>query len=100
MDELAQRLTSLVDRTRLREAAETFSQSRSFIDSNQAKLFRQYRDCWIAVYKDRVIASGKDLRKLVNFVRKSDVPLEHVAVELLNSERHPIHLRGFSTSKV
>lgn len=100
MDELAQRLTSVVDRTSLREAAEMFSQSRSFIDSNQAKLFGQYRDCWIAVYKDRVIASDKDLRKLVNLVRKSGVPLEHVAVELLKSERHPIHLRGFSTSKV
>ena len=100
MDELAQRLTSVVDRTRLHEAAETFSQSRSFIDSNQAKLLRQYRNCWIAVYKDRVIASSKDLNKLVNYVRKSDVPIEHIAVELLKSERHPIHLRGFSTSKV
>jgi hypothetical protein len=92
LDDLTRILKAENESAKLREAMEMSVRSRAFIDSNLATLFEQYRDHWIAVYKDTVVATDKDLRLLVATLRELSVPLEHVTVELLNSEPHPIHL--------
>jgi hypothetical protein len=92
LDDLTQMLKAESESAKLREAAEMSVRSRYFIDSNQAILFEQYRDQWIAVYKDSVVATDKDLRLLVATLCEIGVPLEHVTVELLSSEPHPIHV--------
>jgi len=92
MDEFAQKLKSIADQSKLRELAAVFEHSRSFIDSNWEKLLKQYPNCWIAVYKEQVLATDKDLQNLVGIIRKTGIRLEHVAVELLTSEKPPILL--------
>jgi hypothetical protein len=92
MDKFAQKLKTIADQSKLRESTAVFEQSRSYIDSNQEKLLKQYPDCWIAVHKEKVLTSDKDLRNLIGTLRKSGTHLEQVAVELLTSEKTPILL--------
>ena len=92
MDEFVQKLKSIANQSKLRESAAVFERSRSFIDSNREELLKQCPDCWVAVYKEQVLATDKQLQNLINTIRKSGKRLEHIAVELLTSERNPIHL--------
>lgn len=92
MDEFAQKLKSIADQSRLHESAAVFERSRSFIDANWEELLKQCPNCWVAVYEKQVLATDKDLQNLINTIRKSGKRLEHVAVELLTSERNPILL--------
>lgn len=92
MDEFAQKLKSIAGQSKLRESAAVFERSRSFIDSNWEELLKQCPNCWVAVYKEQVLATDKDIQNLVRIIRKSGVRLEHVAVELLTSEKNPILL--------
>lgn len=92
LDELTQQLKTIAEQSKLTESVTVFEQSRSYIDSNREKLLKQYPDRWIAVYKKKVLAASKDLRNLIGTIRKSDTPLEHVAVELLVNEKAPILL--------
>lgn len=92
MDEFVQKLKSIANQSKLRESAAVFERSRSFIDSNREELLKQCPDCWVAVYKEQVLATDKELQNLINTIRKSGKRLEHIAVELLTSERNPIHL--------
>lgn len=91
-DEFVQKLKSLADQSKLGKSAAVFERSRSFIDSNWEELLKQSPDCWVAVYKEQVLATDKDLQNLVGIIRKSGIRLEHVAVELLTSEKNPILL--------
>jgi ribosomal protein L20 len=90
--DLTKMLKAETESAKFKEAAEISVRSRHFIDSNRASLFEQYRDRWIAVYNDSVVATDMDLRLLVATLRAIGVPLEHVTVDLLSSEPHPIHL--------
>jgi len=92
MDEFAQKLKSIANQSKLRESAVVFERSRSFIDFNREELLKRYPDCWVAVYKEHVLATDKDLQNLINTIRKSGKCLEHIAVELLTSEKNPILL--------
>ncbi len=92
VDVFAQKLKSIADKSKLRESAAVFERSRSFIDSNREELLKQCPDCWVAVYKEQVLATDKDLHNLINTIRKSGKRLEHIAVELLTSEKNPILL--------
>jgi len=92
MDEFTQKLKSIANQSNLRESAAVFERSRSFIDSNREELLKRCPDCWVAVYKEQVLATDKELQNLINTIRKSGKRLEHIAVELLTSERNPIHL--------
>jgi len=91
-DEFVQKLKSIADQSKLHESAAVFERSRSFIDSNWEELLKQCSDCWVAVYKEQVLAADKDLQNLVSIIRKSGIRLEHIAVELLTSEKNPILL--------
>lgn len=93
LDKLAQQLKTIAEQSGVTESAAVFEQSQSFIDSNREKLLKQYSNCWIAVHKKKVLAANKDLRKLIVTLRKSDMPLEHMAVELLVNEKNPILLQ-------
>ncbi len=92
LDEFAQQLKIIAEQSKLTESAAAFEQSRLYIDSNRDKLLKQYPNRWIAVHKEKVLATDKDLQNLVGIIRKSGVRLEHVAVELLTSEKTPILL--------
>jgi hypothetical protein len=92
LNELARKLKAIADQNKLYEAAAVFEHSRSYIDSNREKLLRQYPNYWIAVHKGQVLAADKDLRNLIDAIRKSGTHLEEVAVELLTSEEIPILL--------
>jgi hypothetical protein len=92
MDKFAQKLKTIADQSNLTELAVVFEQSRSYIDSNREKLLKQYPNRWIAVHKEKVLTSDKDLRNLIGTLRKSGTHLEQVAVELLTSEKTPILL--------
>ena len=92
MDKFARKLESIADQSKLRETAAVFEHSCSYIDSNREKLLKQYPNHWIAVYKDQVLAADKDLRNLINTLRRSGTHLEQVAVEWLTREQHPILL--------
>ena len=92
LDEFARKLKDIAYQSKLHEAAAVFKHSRSYIDSNREKLLKQYPNCWIAVHKEQVLAVDEDLRSLVGTIRKSGMPLEQVAVELLASEETPILL--------
>jgi len=92
LDEFAQQLKTITEQSKLAESVAVFEQSRSYIDSNRDKLLKQYPNRWIAVHKEKVLATDKDLQNLVGIIRKSGVRLEHVAVELLTSEKTPILL--------
>ena len=92
LDGFAQQLKTITEQSKLAESAAVFEQSRSYIDSNREKLSKQYPNHWIAVHKEKVLASDKDLRNLIVALRKRDTPLEQVAVELLVNEKPPILL--------
>lgn len=92
LNELAQQLKTIAEQSKLAESAVVFEQSRSYIDSNREKLLKQYPNCWIAVHKEKVLASDKDLRNLIGTLRRTGMHLEQVAVELLISEETPIVL--------
>lgn len=92
LDELAQQLKTIAEQSKLTESAAVLEQSRSYIDSNREKLLKQYPNRWIAVHKEKVLASDKNLRNLIGALRKSGAPLEQVAVELLVNEKPPILL--------
>ena len=92
LDEFAQQLKTIAEQSKLTESAAVFEQSRSYIDSNREKLLKQYPNRWIAVHKEKVLASDKDLRNLIATIRKTGTHLEQVAVELLTSEKTPILL--------
>ena len=92
LDEFAQQLKAITEQSKLVESVAVFEQSRSYIDSNREKLLKQYPNRWIAVHKGKVLATDRDLQNLVVTIRKGSVRLEHVAVELLTSEKTPILL--------
>ena len=93
LDKFAQQLKTITEQSNLAELATVFEQSQSYIDSNREKLLKQYPNHWIAVNKEKVLATDKDLQNLVIVIRKSGVRLEHVAVELLTNEKTPILLQ-------
>lgn len=92
MNEFAQKLKSIASQSKLRESAAVFERSRSFINFNREELLKRYPDCWVAVYKEQILATDKDLQNLINTIRKSGKLLEHVAVEFLTSKKNPILL--------
>lgn len=92
LDEFAQQLKVIAEQSKLVESVAVLEQSRAYIDSNREKLLKQYPNRWIAVHKEKVLDADKDLRNLIGALRKSDTPLEQVAVELLISEEIPIVL--------
>ena len=92
LEEFAQQLKTIAEQSKLAESVVVFEQSQSYIDSNREKLLRQYPNRWIAVHKEKVLASDKDLRNLIATLRRSGTYLEQVAVELLTSEKTPILL--------
>ena len=92
LDEFAQQLKAIAEQGKLVESVAVLEQSRAYVDSNREKLLKQYPNRWIAVHKEKVLDADKDLRNLIGALRKSDTPLEQVAVELLISEEIPIVL--------
>ena len=92
MNKFAHKLEGIADQSKLREAAAGFEQSCSYINSNRENLLKQYPNHWIAVHKFQVLAADKDLRNLINTLRRKGIHLEQVAVELLTSEQNPILL--------
>ena len=92
MDMFTQQLKTIAEQSKLAESVAVFEQSRLYIDSNRDKLLKQYPNRWIAVHKEKVLATDKDLQTLVGIIRKSGVRLEYVAVELLTNEKTPVLL--------
>lgn len=90
--EFARKLKIIADQSKLDETLAIFEQSRSYIDSNRENLLKQYPNYWIAVWKDQVLAADKDLRNLINTLRRSGTQLEQVVVELIKREQNPILL--------
>jgi hypothetical protein len=92
LDDFAKKLKNITKQSKLAESTAVFEQSQSYINSNREQFLSQYPNHWIAVHKNKLLAANKDLRNLISALRKSDTPLEQVAVELLTNERTPLLL--------
>jgi len=86
------KLRIISEQTNLIESASLLNQARSFIIAHHEELLKQYPGYWIAAYDSDVIAADKNLRNLVETIRKSKVPIDQVAVELLTRDKTPILL--------
>ena len=69
-----------------------FAQDAAFLESIRPELLNKYPDCWVAVYKKRVVASGPVLRDVVKQLSERGFPRTRVVVDYLTTEHRALIL--------
>ena len=92
LDDLARELETILREGRLRESIAAVERGKAFIDSNREEFSKLYPGCWIASYEQRIIAVDKNLKNLINSIRKRGIAVQGVAVDLMTTEKQPILL--------
>ena len=92
-----QKFTNLLEgiaaENKLYESTMALSESQEFIYAHRDELVKQYPDQWIAVHRKEVIGHNKDLLSLVRELRKSGLPLQNIALEMLGTKDIPVVLQ-------
>ena len=52
----------------------------------------RYPDCWIAVHKEQIITADKNLKNLIDTIRKRGIQTQDVVVDLVTTKKQPILL--------
>jgi hypothetical protein len=92
LEDFAKELESIVCQSGLRESIAAFERGKSFIDSNREEFLKRYPDCWIAVYEQQIIATDKNLKNLIDTIRKRGIRTQDVAVDLMTTKKQPVLL--------
>lgn len=64
-----------------------FGKDLAFINDNRDKLFKDYDEKWIAVYKSKIIAHGKDYDSVLSQLEKNDMPVEQIPIRYLSKHK-------------
>jgi len=92
LGDFAKELERIVCQSGLRESITAFERGKSFIDSNREEFLKRYPDCWIAVYEQQIIATDKNLKNLIDTIRKRAIRTQDVAVDLITTKKQPVLL--------
>lgn len=92
LEDFAKELENIVRQSGLRESIAAFERGKSFVDSNREEFLRRYPDCWIAVYQEQIIATDKNLKNLIETIRKRGIQTQDVVVDLVTTKKQPILL--------
>lgn len=91
-EDFVKELENTVRQGGLRESIAAFERGKSFVDSNREEFLRRYPDCWIAVYQEQIIATDKNLKNLIETIRKRGIQTQDVVVDLVTTKKQPILL--------
>lgn len=67
--------------------SQQYSSSIHFIDTDRARLLKEYDEKWIAVYNSEVVAHGKQYNNVVKVIRRKGLPIREVALKHLSSRK-------------
>jgi len=93
LQEFAKLLKDMATENKLYESTIVLSESQEFIYAHRDELIKQYPDQWIAVHRTDIVGHNKDLLILVRKLRKSGMPLQNIALEMLGLEEIPLALQ-------
>ena len=91
----------------LRQSAERISQEleqyradAEYFDRDYNSLREQYPDVWVAVYKNQVVGSNRDQKRLVRDLRKQGLPAGNIYMERTYFREKPptLILPAYSTA--
>ncbi len=70
----------------LKRKSERYYSSVRFVEERKTDLIKKYDRHWVAIYNSGIIASNKNLNRLILAINKKNVPPDEVFVEYLSSE--------------
>ena len=84
---LKQALASVGGLEEFKRKREQFSQDLAFIDKNRGKLLEDYNKNWVAVYKSKIVAYGKDYNNVLSKLEAKDMPVEQIPIRYLSKHK-------------
>lgn len=70
-----------------RRQREEFRQDLAFIEENREKLLEDYNESWVAVYKSKVVAYGKNYNNVLSQLKRNDMPVGQIPIRYLSKHK-------------
>jgi len=66
---------------------EQFRQDLAFIEENKEKLLEDYDENWIAAYKSKIVAHGKDYNSVLSYLQKNNMPIDQIPIRYISKHK-------------
>lgn len=63
----------------VRQGFDQYRKDRAFLHKNFPEWRKLYPDCWVAVFREKLIAVEKDISKLSEIIKKKNIPCQYTA---------------------